>query len=99
MKSENPYVKVQPSAFVSFLVSDFYAAYFEKDLGFLLAEFFDSQSYYESQLKLAKSEGSFDVVMSEALSAIKRIKGKKRGKLGRKPNLSKGTNATNHEEI
>lgn len=74
LKAENPHVRVQPSAFVSFLVSDFFATYFEKDLGILVAEFFDSKSYYESQLQQAKTQGDFENVMSATLRAIKKIK-------------------------
>ena len=83
MKEENPHIRVQPSAFVSFLVSDFFASYFEKDLGVLVAEFFDSKSYYEEQLQKAKSHDDFEKVMSVTLVEIKRIKGKARGKCGR----------------
>lgn len=78
LKAENPHVRVQPSAFVSFLVSDFYATYFEKDLGILVAEFFDSKSYHESQLQQAKAHGDFERIMSESLDEIRRIKTKTR---------------------
>lgn len=74
LKAENPHIRVHPSAFVSFLVSDFFATYFEKDLGILLAEFFDSKSYYAAQLQQAKAQGDFESVMSSTLQAIKKIK-------------------------
>lgn len=74
LKAENPHIRVQPSAFVSFLVSDFFATYFEKDLGILVAEFFDSKSYYEAQLQQAKAQDDFESVMSATLRAIKKIK-------------------------
>lgn len=74
LRAENPHVRVQPSTFVSFLVSDFFATHFEKDLGILVAEFFDSKSYYEAQLQQAKTQGDFESVMSETLRAIKKIK-------------------------
>lgn len=74
LKSENPHVRVQPSAFVSFLVSDYFATYFEKDLGLLVAEFFDSKSYHEAQIQLAKAGNDFEEVMAESLETIKRIK-------------------------
>ncbi len=80
LKAENPHVRVQPSAFVSFLVSDFFATYFEKDLGILVAEFFDSKSYYEAQLQQAKAHGDFESVMSATLGAIKKIKAVARSK-------------------
>lgn len=74
LKAENPHIRVQPSLFVSFLVSDFFATYFEKDMGILVAEFFDSKSYYEAQLQQAKTRGDFESVMSATLRAIKKIK-------------------------
>ena len=74
LKAENPHIRIQPSAFVSFLVSDFFATYFEKDLGIMVSEFFDSKSYYEAQLQQAKAQGDFESVISETLRAIKKIK-------------------------
>lgn len=89
LKAENPHVKVHPSAFVSFLVSDFYATYFEKDLGILVAEFFDSKSYHEAQLLQVKTPGDFEKVMSVSLEAIQKIKAKtRRGSLKRKSKTS-----------
>lgn len=73
LKVENPHVRVQPSVFVSFLVSDYFATYFEKDLGLLVAEFFDSKSFHEAQLQLAKT-GNFEEVMADSLETIRRIK-------------------------
>lgn len=80
LKAENPHVRVQPSAFVSFLVSDFFATYFEKDLGILVAEFFDSKSYHEAQLQQAKTQGDFEKVMSASLVTIQKIKARARRK-------------------
>ncbi|MER2513184.1 MAG: hypothetical protein ABTQ25_12355 [Nitrosomonas ureae] len=89
LKAESPHVRVQPSAFVSFLVSDFFATYFEKDLGILVAEFFDSKSYHETQLQRAKAQGDFEKVMSESLVTIRKIKARarRRGGQKRKPKL------------
>lgn len=84
LKAQNPHVRVQPSAFVSFLVSDFFATYFEKDLGILVAEFFDSKSYHEAQLQQAKAQGDFERVMSESLVTIRKIKARSRRKSGQK---------------
>lgn len=84
LKAQNPHVRVQPSAFVSFLVSDFFATYFEKDLGILVAEFFDSKSYHEAQLQQAKAQGDFERVMSESLVTIRKIKARARRKSGQK---------------
>ena len=84
LKAENPHVRVQPSAFVSFLVSDFFATYFEKDLGILVAEFFDSKSYHEAQLQQAKAQGDFEKVMSDSLVTIRKIKARARRKTSKK---------------
>ena len=84
LKAENPHVKIQPSVFVSFLVSDFYATYFEKDLGVLVAEFFDSKSYHEARLQLAKTQGDFEKVMSESLVTIRKLKAKTRRRRSQK---------------
>ena len=78
LKAENPHVRVQPSAFVSFLVSDFYTTYFERDLEVLVAEFFDSKSYHDGMLQSAGSACDFEKVMSASLTEIKRIKAKTR---------------------
>jgi hypothetical protein len=99
LKKESPFLKIQPSVFISFLVADFFTTYFEKDLGILVAEFFDSQSYYEDQLRKAKSGNSFEQAMIQTLSTIKKIKSRKRGKMGRKRKTDKGLNAANHEAL
>lgn len=84
MKAENPHVRVHPSAFVSFLVSDFYATYFEKDLETLVAEFFDSKSFHEARLKQAEAHGDFEKIMAESLVSITKIKAKGRRRVSQK---------------
>lgn len=101
LRSENLSVKIHPSAFVSFLVKDFFATYFEKDKGVLIAEFFDSKSFYESQMERAQSDGnSFEKVMAEALDSITKIKSKSRC-MAEKKGRSKRTNmiSTQNEEV
>lgn len=92
IKAENPHVRVHPSAFVSFLLSDFFVNYFEKDLNVLVAEFFDSKSYYEDQMREAKCHGDFEKVMSAALATIKKVKAKTRRNSSRRS--SKKTKST-----
>lgn len=99
LKQESLFLKIHPSAFVSFLVADFCTTYFEKDLGILVAEFFDSQSFYEDQLRKEKSGNSFEQAMVQTLSTIKKIKSRKRGKMGRKRKADKGLNASDHEAL
>lgn len=83
LKAENSCVKFHPSQFVSFLVSDFLNTYFEKDKAVLVAEFFDSQTYYESEAQRAKGQSNFEELMDIALATARRIKGKARSKNGR----------------
>ncbi|MGE3263244.1 MAG: hypothetical protein AB7K68_15795 [Bacteriovoracia bacterium] len=97
LKAQNPHVRVQPSAFVSFLVSDFFTTYFEKDLGILVAEFFDSKSYHEAQLRQAKAQGDFERVMSESLVTIRKIKARARRKSGQKRKAKPSPTSTSAE--
>ncbi|MBX2994087.1 MAG: hypothetical protein KF681_04680 [Bdellovibrionaceae bacterium] len=92
LKAQNPHVRVQPSAFVSFLVSDFFATYFEKDFGILVAEFFDAKSYHEAQLQQAKAQGDFERVMAESLVTIRKIKARSRRKSGQKRKAKSSSN-------
>lgn len=99
LTSENQHVSFHPSAFVSYLVKDFYQTYFDRDVGILVAEFFDSKSYYEEQVRQARANGNFEEVMAQAIAAIKRIKNRKRGKQGRKRKASKQLNVSDHETV
>jgi hypothetical protein len=78
IKEVVPTIKVHPSQFVSFLVSDFYLAHFEKDKEVFIAEFFDSDSYYQAQRKEAKGQANFDELMAKALEQAQKYKSKKR---------------------
>ena len=90
MKEEIPTIKVQPSHFVSFLVTDFFAAYFEKDKAVLIAEFFDSDSFYEAARKKAKGSADYEELMAEALENARKIRTKKRRKAVRKGRQGSG---------
>ena len=76
LRAKNEYLKIQPSAFASFLVADYFKVHFESDIDLLTAQFFDSQSYYQAQMKSAKNTSTFEETMSETLAFIKRIKAK-----------------------
>ncbi len=80
VKEVVPTIKVHPSQFVSFLVSDFYLAHFEKDRDVLVAEFFDSDSFYQVQRKQAKGKVNFEDLMAKALEQAQKYKSKKRRK-------------------
>ena len=84
MKDEISAIKVQPSHFVSFLVSDFLAAHFEKDMAVLIAEFFDSDAFHEAERRNAKGKSNYEELMQEALDRACKIKGKRRRKIVRK---------------
>lgn len=78
LKKEIPTIKLLPSQVVSFLVMDFFTAHFEKDKDVLIAEFFDSDAYYQAARKKAKGSPEYDDLMAKALVEAKGIKGKKR---------------------
>lgn len=95
LKSQNAFVKLQPSAFVSFVVADYYRAHFKDDMVVLTSQFFDSQGYYESQLRAAKAVANFEEVMSETLAFIKQIK----AKATRKPAGNKRVKAHDKDHV
>ncbi len=79
LRGQNAFLKIHPSHFVSFLVTDFFETYFEKDIDVLVAQFFDSQGYHDKQMKLA-GQGEFERVISDTLAHIKQVKSKARKK-------------------
>lgn len=86
LKKEIPTIKLHPSQVVSFLVMDFFAAHFEKDKDVLIAEFFDSDAYYQAARKKAKGSPNYEDRMAKALTEAKAIKGKKRRQSAAKSN-------------
>lgn len=86
LKEVVPTIKVHPSQFVSFLLTDYLAAHFEKDQDVLIAEFFDSDTFYQQQRKQAKGKQNFEELMARALEQAQKIKSKKRRKA--KPAIS-----------
>lgn len=84
LKAETSTVKVQPSQFVSFLVADFLEAHFAKDKPVFIAEFFDSDAYYEAERKKAKGRPDFEDLMARALDHARKIKSLKRCKTVRR---------------
>jgi len=100
IEAKNPCVKINPSAFMSFLVLDFYATYFEKDIGVYIAEFFDAKRFYESEIRRSKDQGDYEQVMGNALLAIKKIKTKQRRKVvRRRVQMQIDTLALPHEKV
>ncbi len=80
MREAVPTIKVQPSHFASALIVDYLEAHFEKDMDILIAEFFDSDTFYEAERKKAKGKANFEELMANALEQARRIKDKKRRK-------------------
>lgn len=78
MKEEAPTIKVQPSHFVSFLLVDFLAAHFDKDKAVLIAEFFDSDAYFDAARKRAKGSDNYEDQMAAALMEARKIKERRR---------------------
>ncbi len=84
LKAETSTVKIQPSQFVSFLVADFFEAYFMKDKPVFIAEFFDSDAFYETERKKAKGRPDFEDQMARALDHARKVKGLRRTKVVRR---------------
>jgi hypothetical protein len=84
MKELVPQIKAQPSHFVSFLLVDYLEAHFEKDKAVLVAEFFDMDTFFDSERKLAKGQPDYEERVQAALDRARQIKGKRRRKTVRK---------------
>lgn len=84
LKAETSTVKIQPSQFVSFLVADFFEAHFAKDKPIFIAEFFDSDAFYETERKKARGRPDFEDQMARALDHARKVKGLKRSKTMRR---------------
>lgn len=84
LKAETSTVKIQPSQFVSFLVADFLDAHFAKDKPVFIAEFFDSDAFYEAERKKAKGRPDFEDQMARALDHARKVKGLRRTKAARR---------------
>lgn len=96
IKSLNPHVRIYPSQFVSFLMSDFFETYFEKDVGILMAEFFDSQSYCNAETEKAKGKPDYEEALALAASQAKKIKSKRRRKIVRRKRSKLDTEDSNN---
>ena len=81
LKAETPTIKISPSQLVSFLVADFFEAHFEKDKAVLIAEFFDSDAYFDTARKKAKGSADYEEKMAAALSDALKIRSKRRNKM------------------
>ena len=80
LKEVVPTIKVHHSQFVSFLLTDYLVAHFEKDQDVLIAEFFDFDTFYQQQRKQAKGKLNFEELMTKALEQAQKYKGKRRRK-------------------
>ncbi len=98
LRASNKYIKVQPSQFVSFLVADFYATYFEKDLEMLVAQFFDSQAYIQAQTKRHKGDADYEDQMAVAISEAQRIRARRNRSVSNKKLRQKTIDAKQSKE-
>ena len=80
LKAEMATVKIHPSQFISFLVADFFQSHFEKDKQVLVAEFFDSDSYFDAARKKARGSVDYEEQVATALAEAQKIKSKRRRK-------------------
>jgi hypothetical protein len=78
LKAEMPWIKAQPSQFVSFLVADFIETYFAKDKAVLVAEFFDSNSFHDAARREARGKENFEEHMDAAVKLARKIKARRR---------------------
>ena len=78
MKEANYPLKLNPSQFVSFLVHDFFETYFEKDIEVLIAAFFDSHKYLNTETQAYKGKGNYEESMRAALAKAENIRAGKR---------------------
>ena len=100
LKAEISTVKIQPSQFVSFLVADFFEAHFAKDKSIFIAEFFDSDAFYEIERKKARGRPDFEDQMARALNEARKLKSSKRGTAnhGRQP-IAKKSEVQSNEAV
>lgn len=78
MKETSYPLKLNPSLFVSFLVHDFFETYFKKDMNVLIAEFFDSHRYLNTETQAYKGKGNYEESMRAALAKAENIRAGKR---------------------
>lgn len=95
LKAEMATVKIHPSQFVSFLVADFFQSHFEKDKAVLIAEFFDSDSYFDAARTKARGSNDYEAQMATALAEAQKIKSKRR----RKTTNAAASNAKTKEAV
>lgn len=74
LKAESQYLRAHPSKFVSFLVSDFYATYFEEDISILVAKFFDSKAFMSDQIKTAKGSDDAATILQSVTDTVEKLK-------------------------
>lgn len=101
LKSYNSAVRFYPSDLVSFIVADFFETYFEGDIDILVAAFFDSHGFVNSETQKAKNKSNFEEVLREALAKSEKIKSKVRRKAKVKSTqvpLNLNTNS-DHEKV
>ncbi len=78
LKTVGSYVKFYPSQLVSFIVSDFFETYFEKDMDALVSKFFDAKAYIATEVQRAQNADEAVEILKGLSDSIDKIKGKGR---------------------
>lgn len=73
LKATGKQTKFHPSMFVSFLVTDFFETYFEKDIDVLVAKFFDSKVFMAAEVQKAKSPSEASEILKMVADTIEKI--------------------------
>ena len=73
LKATGKQTKFHPSMLVSFLVTDFFETYFEKDIDVLVARFFDSKAFMAAQIQKAKSPTEASEILKMVTDTIEQV--------------------------
>lgn len=73
LRGTEPHIKFNASQFVSFVVTDFFQTYFEKDFEVLVARFFDSKEYVASELRKAKDSSEMSQILSQSMLKVQQM--------------------------
>jgi len=75
----NP-TRFHPSSFVSFLVTDFFETYFDKDIDAYVAKFFDSKTFLATEIQRAHSPEDTTAILRSAMESIDKVTSQGRNK-------------------
>ena len=73
LKSENQYIKLSPSKFISFIVSRYFEGQFEKDITVLDHYFFNSKEFLAEELPKAKTPEEVKEVLQKVMQGLDKL--------------------------